>query len=402
MRPCHVRPAVAAVEKLVGALYQVQAAMAQLTASVTNLLRLKDWILLSPVVIKALRKEGLLQLVATCAEVLLSKEALTTALQDLGSYALPMYNGIYSDHSNGELAWQRMAARTKEKLRRSAVLKQRAATAKLLRAYEDEDYRKQFLAYMESAEGEADMRKFTPTKASSDSRPSTQSRPITPAGFTIVDGQAIPIFASESVTAASIISGAAGERRATRFTPCWIKHGAGLNLNSLLAAASPAAAAQPSASLPQLRPPGTPPPAAGSPLRQRPSVSMQALRQHPGRVALAMHHVPLSAGPQLPEQLLPTLPFSLPVRPQGPSIPSFTPLQPVGPGCVPPMQLNFKHQAGSSTPHANLPLQQYVDDVLHHRRDWDTRRGSETAPAHQPAPRGPISAVGHGALRLNR
>ena len=31
----------AAVEKLVGALYQVQAAMAQLTASVTNLLRLK-------------------------------------------------------------------------------------------------------------------------------------------------------------------------------------------------------------------------------------------------------------------------------------------------------------------------------------------------------------------------
>ena len=44
---------------------------------------------------------------------------------------------------NGELAWQRMAARTKEKLRRSAVLKQRAATAKLLRAYEDEDYRKQ-------------------------------------------------------------------------------------------------------------------------------------------------------------------------------------------------------------------------------------------------------------------
>ena len=36
-----VRPAVAAVEQLVGALHQVQIAMVQLTASVTSLLRLK-------------------------------------------------------------------------------------------------------------------------------------------------------------------------------------------------------------------------------------------------------------------------------------------------------------------------------------------------------------------------
>ncbi|KAK9833641.1 hypothetical protein WJX74_001415 [Apatococcus lobatus] len=375
-----VRPAIAAVEQLVGALHQVQAAMVQLTASVTNLLRLKDWILQTPAVVKALHKDGLIQLVATCAEVLLSKELLTSAMQELAAYALPTYQSIYCDHSGSELAWQRIASRTKEKLKSKAILKQRFEMARMLRAYEDEDYRKQFMAYLESTDADIEMRKFTPTKSSRESRPSVSSRPLTPTSFAMVDGQAVPIFGSEPQPAASIISNAAN---------------IGFNLNSLLAAGPMAAAAtRAGGGLPLLSPMTT------SPMQPRHPFLMQGMRQAPRRNTLSMHSVPFSDGPQLSGQLLPNLPLQ--PQPQTSPTPGFTPYHPIGPGYLPPMQLHFKHQAGIPIPHTNIPLQQYVDDVLHHRRGSTGEAVASTPLASQASARPrDIAAVGRTALRLH-
>ena len=66
----------------------------------------------------------------------------------------------------------------------------------------------QFLAYLESSGADIEMRKFTPTK-SKESRPSVSSRPLTPTGFAVIDGQTVPVFASEPQPAATIISTAA-------------------------------------------------------------------------------------------------------------------------------------------------------------------------------------------------
>ena len=132
---------------------------------------------------------------------------------------------------------------------------------------------------------------------------------------------------------------------------------------------------------------------------------VQGGRHAPQRATLTMHSVPLSGGPQLPgsqmagPQLLPNLPLQ-------PQAPSFTPYHPVGPGHTPPMQLHFKHQAGIPIPHTNIPLQHYVDDVLHHRRGSDVVPGGNVTPRNPVVSQGharprDIAAVGRTALRLN-
>ena len=127
--------------------------------------------------------------------------------------------------------------------------------------------------------------------------------------------------------------------------------------------------------------------------------NLQGMRQAPQRTTLTMQSVPFSGGPQLPGQLLPNLPF----QPQTPPTPGFTPYHNTGRGYTPPMQLHFKHQAGIPVPHTNIPLQQYVDDVLHHRRastGEGVARSTLDSQGSQVRPRD-IAAVGRTALRLN-
>ena len=132
---------------------------------------------------------------------------------------------------------------------------------------------------------------------------------------------------------------------------------------------------------------------------------VQGGRHAPQRATLTMHSIPLSGGPQLPDSQM-AGPQLLPNLPSQPQAPSFTPYHPVGPGHTPPMQLHFKHQAGIPIPHTNIPLQHYVDDVLHHRRGSDVVPGGNVTSRNPVVSQGharprDIAAVGRTALRLN-